>query len=120
MSTLSATTNSLNLSSLYERAASGRMSSLSSMYAGTPTGNAATQAPTSLRFATRYSDDSDRSDSSSPQEAESMSVPLSLVNKTSNIVTNQDIFTRESFAPRNTSVIVSPLKQAKSKLIINC
>lgn len=115
MSTISASSNSLNLSlsSQFERNV-GHIPSLTSMFF--PKKPSEMMSP--LRYSRHYSDDSDRSDSSSPQQAESLNTPLSLVSKSSasgslpgTLYHNEP----ETGGSRNTSVIVSPLKQSNRK-----
>lgn len=111
MSALSASSGSINLASLYERTTGRLAPSLTSMlFPISPASNATSSQSPAMRYATHFSDDSDRSDSSSPQEAESMSLPLSLVRKTSSTASNEALY-----GTRNTSVIVSPLKVSNSK-----
>lgn len=111
---MSASSTTMNLASLYDRP----VARIASMLYNSTGSSITASSPTALRFVPRYSDDSDRSDSSSPQEAESLCMPLSLVSKRSNSTTStssEALYSGQNFASRNTSVIVSPIKQAKSK-----
>ena len=115
MSTLSASTNGISLSSLYERTG-GHLSSITSMlYANSATNNSSSNFCTlpqenlpysGKQCAMRYSDDSGRSDSSSPLEGDG-ETPLFLVDKST---PTNDVIESGKLGSRNKSVIVSPSK----------